>query len=91
MPLYSPIIKWLKKYSRTPNSISKFEFDFELLNSSSEKQIAKILMILKKMASRNQVQVKWYYEAGNSIIYETGMNFRSLFHLDFEFIEKENV
>lgn len=56
---YTPIIEWLSQYASEPNTETIIDFSFEYINSSSMKQIAKILSLLNNIKST--VKVIWHY------------------------------
>ena len=86
---YSPIIDWFNKYSETPNNETIVDIKLEYFNTSSAKQIAKILLILQKLAENNNVLIKWYYSANDSDMHSSGIRYSKLVKVKFEFIEIE--
>ena len=60
--LYSPILDWWQEYIQAPNSTTLLDLNFEYINSSSMKQIAKLLSMLDTIpASLSKVTVRWHY------------------------------
>jgi hypothetical protein len=60
--VYSPIIDWWKQYILAPNHETLFEMNFEYINSSSMKQIARLFAMLDAIpASVSKVSVRWHY------------------------------
>ncbi len=84
---YSPIINWYNEYSKNPNEETIVNFKLEYFNTSSAKQIAKILLILQKLAENNKVLIKWFYSSNDSDMHSSGIRYSKLVKLNFEFIE----
>ncbi len=84
---YSPIIDWFNEYSKNPNSETIVDIKLEYFNTSSAKQIAKILLILQKLAENNNVLIKWYYSSSDSDMHSSGVRYSKLVKVKFEFIE----
>jgi hypothetical protein len=84
---YSPIIDWFNEYSKNPNKETVVNFKLEYFNTSSAKQIAKILLILQKLAENNDVLIKWYYSKNDSDMHSSGIRYSKLVKVKFEFIE----
>ena len=84
---YSPIIDWFNNYSNNPNNETIVDFKLEYFNTSSAKQIAKILLVLQKLAENNNVLIKWYYSVNDSDMHSSGIRYSKLVKVKFEFIE----
>ncbi len=84
---YAPVIDWFNDYSKNPNSDTVVEFKLEYFNTSSAKQIAKILLLLQKLAENNNVLIKWYYSSSDSDMHSSGIRYSKLVKVNFEFIE----
>ncbi|MBR5644690.1 MAG: DUF1987 domain-containing protein [Salinivirgaceae bacterium] len=60
--VYSPIIEWWQQYIQNPNPETIIEMNFEYINSSSMKQIAKLVALLDTVpANKSAVKVRWHY------------------------------
>ena len=84
---YAPIINWFNNYSKKPNNETIVDIKLEYFNTSSAKQIAKILLILQKLAENNNVLIKWYYSVNDSDMHSSGIRYSKLVKVKFEFIE----
>ncbi len=87
---YAPILKWLEDYTHEPNLISNFEFKLEYFNTASSKQLVKILLAIEKIASKNDVKIKWYYHDYDEDMQQNGIRFASIVDVDFELIEMDD-
>ena len=60
--VYSPIIDWWREYIQAPNPTTTLDLNFEYINSSSMKQMAKLLTMLDSIpADLSKVTVRWHY------------------------------
>ncbi len=87
---YEPILYWFNAYSKSPNEETNFSINLEYYNTSSSKQIAKILLMLEKMHMQESTKVKisWYYDADDIDMLNSGKRYEKLLHIPFEFITK---
>jgi len=85
---YQPIIDWLDTAYDQEKIIPEFNFNLEYFNIASAKQIAKVLMVLKKHDNIKKLKIRWFYEKVDRDMYSAGTRFQKLLNLDFEFIEK---
>ena len=84
---FSPIIEWIKNYSKTPNSTSNFNFKLEYFNTSSSKQIFKILVLLEELSKKNEVIISWHYNKEDSDMLSSGERYSKLLQLKFNMVE----
>ena len=84
---YKPILDWVEKYSEDPKEKTVVDIRLEYFNTSSAKQIAKLLVLFKKLSINNLVNIKWYYSSDDSDMKSSGERFSKLLKLKFEFIE----
>ena len=86
---YEPIFAWLQKYTDEAENDMEFEFNMEYFNTSSSKQIAKILLLLERINENVFVQVIWKYKKEDTDMMSSGMRFSKLLNLEFELREVE--
>jgi hypothetical protein len=73
LEVYKPVLNWLDNYIADPNPITKIEFFFEYLNTSSSHMIMRILekiIALKNLC--NELTINWYYLTGDLDMYHFG-------------------
>ncbi|MBU0765636.1 MAG: DUF1987 domain-containing protein, partial [Bacteroidetes bacterium] len=58
---YQPILHWIELYCAEPNENTVLDIKLLYCNSSSAKQIVKILLQLEALSFRRKVLVRWYY------------------------------
>ncbi len=83
---YQPILKWVDSYTRNPNENTLFEFQLDYFNTTSSKQIFKILMLLEELSKSKGVKVKWLYKATDREMLSHGEIFSKVISVPFEMI-----
>lgn len=89
---YIPVIHWLTYYKKNPQKKS-FIFDFRIdyFNTSSAKEITKILLLLQDINKQIKVKIRWFYFKEDIDLKESGELFNRLIKLDFEMIPYEEA
>ncbi|MBI9053198.1 MAG: DUF1987 domain-containing protein [Bacteroidales bacterium] len=83
---YKQVIDWLKQYTESPNKITEFVFQMNLLNTSSSKIFSDIFKMINTISKKSEVKVLWYYNYGDEDIQEVGVDFKEFSKLDFELV-----
>jgi hypothetical protein len=84
---YSPILDWIKEYSKSPKPVTEVIFQMNLLNTSSTKIFIDIFKILSIIVdSDNSVNIVWYYTYGDDDIQEVGVDFKEYTKAEFELV-----
>jgi hypothetical protein len=83
---YQPILKWVDSYTKNPNDRTMFEFQLDYFNTTSSKQIFKILMLLEELSKSKDVKVKWLYKASDREMLSHGEIFSKVISVPFEMI-----
>ena len=83
---YEPVLKWLDTFYLNPLPRVEFVFFFEYFNTSSAKQIAKILLFLEKLSHKSEVVVLWKYAKNDADMYATGFRYSRSLSLNFQFL-----
>lgn len=83
---YMPIYNWLEAYTKDPNDSTTLEFDLEYFNSSSARQVMKLIMVLEDISEKD-VTIKWLYEDGDDMSRERGEEIAAVCKLDFQIEE----
>ena len=84
---FLPIIEWIKNYSAAPNQTSNFNFKLEYFNTSSSKQLFKILLLLQELSKKNEVIISWYYSKADSDMLSSGERYSKLLQFKFNMVE----
>ncbi len=86
-----PIYEWLEAYIADPNPETDFKFDLEYFNSSSARQVMKLIMLLEKLhIAGKKVKVVWLFEQGDEMSQERGQEIKAVSKLPFDIIEYES-
>lgn len=83
---YQPILRWIESYVESPNNETIFEFKLDYFNTTSSKQIFKILMLLEELSKSKPVNVKWFYKATDREMLSHGEIFSKVIAIPFEII-----
>jgi len=84
---YIPIVNWIRDYVEDPNDYTEFVFKFDYYNSSTARKVVDILLILEKinsLSTNKKVNVVWYYDDGDEVMYDNGEDFQNVIKLPFE-------
>ena len=85
---YMPIYLWLEEYVKDPLPETNFEFDLEYFNSSSARQVMKLIILLEDIQkTENEVKVIWLFEEGDEMSQERGEEIKVVSKLEFEIKE----
>ena len=87
---YKPVFEWFQKLLEKPLPKFEIDFDLEYFNTSSAKQIAKLLLMLENMSEKSDVTVRWHYNEEDTDMLNAGMRFNKLIKVNFEFIRHED-
>jgi len=84
---YKPVIEWLSAYAASPAKETQFVFNFEYFNTSSAKQLYKILNIITEMAVKNKAKIKWHFDEGDKDMCASGERFSKLCGVPIELVQ----
>ncbi len=85
---YMMIYEWLDEYIKNPNPETEFYFDLEYFNSSSARQIMKLIILLENIQkTKNRITIIWLYEEGDEMSEERGEEIKIISKLNFELRE----
>lgn len=88
IPVYQPVLKWLKEYDFESQSLT-LTFDLIYFNTSSSKAILDILEILEDMICQKKADIKviWRYKSSLEVMLENGEDFMNEVEIPFELEE----
>ena len=84
---YKPVFNWLEEYKEIAEKEIKFDFKLDYFNTSSAKQITKILLFLEKLALDHEVTIRWFYRKEDVDMLSSGSRYAKLINVKFELIE----
>ena len=83
---YLQAYNWVNEYISSGKNILNIGFDLSYFNSSSSKQILKLLMAIDE--AEIDSKVKWNYPNDNEFLRERGEEFAIMLDLPFEYVAK---
>ena len=83
---YLKISNWVNEYISSGNSTLRITFELSYFNSSSAKQLLKLLMAIDE--AEIDAKVIWNYPNDNEFLKERGEEFAIMLDLPFEYIAK---
>jgi len=87
---YDPVIEWMNNFiSTTEKSTIIISIKLDYYNTSTSKQLSRLLKDVETRKGNKEVQVFWYYDIDDEEMLESGKKFAALLYLDFRFFEKE--
>ena len=84
---YQPVMDWIKIYSENPKSETNFIVKLEYYNTSSAKQIFRVLNKLEEFSERSKIEVNWYFHKDDKDMLYSGERYAKLVKLKFNLIE----
>ncbi len=86
---YTPVIDWIKDYSKSPSKSTKFIFDLSYINTSSQRMVFDILKYLNQLHKNNHtVSVEWLYDENDDDLKDVGTDLLSFMEFPYKVIEK---
>lgn len=82
---YNQIHTWISSYVTAPNPETQFHFNLEYFNSTSLKQIIKLLFNLESITGTGaKINVIWHYNSNDELMLAKGEEIQSIIKLPFE-------
>lgn len=84
---YAPILEWFEKYfEEGANPVTTVDFMLEYFNTSSSKQIARLLNLLKEKSQYYKIIIRWHYNKDDLDINKEGARFAQIVGIPIEFV-----
>ena len=88
---YQPVIGWLEKYFKSPQSETILNMEIIYFNSSSSKLFFDMFDLLEINNDKTNLIINWIYDKENDTALEAGEEFMEDFEkLNFNLIEKQD-
>ena len=82
---YAPIQKWMESYVKNPCSNTAFTINLEYFNSSSVKQLLRILIQLEQISKAgNKAKITWFYDEDDELMEVRGKEIKGILDMPFE-------
>lgn len=85
---YGPVLAWLKEYEKSPNPQTEFRFSFQYYNTSSAKQVFRIISLLEEVAKKGKATIQWQHDADDDDMLAAGERFAKMSTIPFKFVTK---
>ena len=83
-----PFFKWVENYVTSPLKDTLIKCELEYFNSTSAKMFFQIFLEFEKINSSDKsVSMLWYYETGDQLIEEKGIEYKEVLKMPVEVIE----
>lgn len=84
---YSPIVKWIENYLKSPEKFTKVSFRIEYINSGSNRFVYNIFKLIDDSFKQgNKISVNWYYEEDDDTIKILGEDFQGLLEVPINLV-----
>jgi len=84
---YKEAFKWIEQFIEEKGSAKiTLEIDLVYFNSSSAKQLLKLLLMIKN--AEKLLSVKWFYMKNSHMLLERGKELSEIIELDFDYCSK---
>ena len=83
---YKPLIEWVDKYMEQPSAKTVFEFKLNYFNTSSSKQIFRLLKLLVEGKDSTKLSIQWYYQEADIDMKRSGERYQALLDFPFQFV-----
>lgn len=84
---YRPVLTWLREYMKNPNEHTIFDFKLDYFNTTSSKQIFKMMLLLEQLGKTNNVVIQWHYKKHDKELQNHGEIFSKIINVPFELID----
>jgi hypothetical protein len=85
---YRPLLDRVEQYLFKPVSPTLIHIHFDYFNTASAKCIIELLKKMESLPKKGmQVEVNWYYKSGETSMYQSGMDYKSILNLDFKIVK----
>ena len=89
---FEPVFKIIAEYSKKPFTLTEVNVMLEYANSSTNRSLMTIFTLFEKIYENgNNVTVNWFYENGDDLMYDLGVDFKALLRMPFAIHERETL
>ncbi len=82
--MFEPVLSWINSYVETPNPKTEFHFDLNYFNTSSAKQLFKIITSLTVL--EDKAIIYWHYEKLDEDMLASGERFEKITSVPFRYV-----
>jgi hypothetical protein len=89
---FEPLFKFIAEYTKKPYPLTEVNVLLEYANSSTNRSLMAVFTLLEKIYENGcNINVNWYYENGDELMFELGSDFKSILRLPFSIHEREII
>ncbi len=89
---FEPLYKFIANYTKKPYPLTEVNVLLEYANSSTNRSLMTLFTLLEKIYENgNNITVNWYFEDGDELMSELGLDFKAILRLPFAIHEKESL
>ena len=89
---FEPVFKFISDYGIKPDPMTELNIMLEYANSSTNRSLMTIFTLFEKIYENdNNVSINWFYESGDDLMYELGVDFKALLRIPFSIHERESL
>jgi len=86
---YTPLIKWLAEYEKTPAASTRIIFELNYINTSSQRMMFDFLKRVNVLfQSGHPVSIEWLYDENDYDLKDVGEDLLSFMDFPYKIIEK---
>lgn len=88
---YEPLLTWLDGYASAPQPETLLVFRLDYFNTASSMYILGILKKMEKLyTAGNKSEVKWYYDADDEDMLQTGEDLKQIVKIPIDMVQIES-
>lgn len=84
--IFTPAIKWVDEYIKTPLDLTTIEIKLNYLNTASSKQITEFLKKFENVPSGKKALIKWYFDKMDEDMEFEAKTLESIVKVQFELV-----
>ncbi|MBP9070143.1 MAG: DUF1987 domain-containing protein [Bacteroidia bacterium] len=86
---YTPLILWIREYTKKPHGTTKVLFELNYINTSSQRMLFDFLKELNALhKAGNSVHIDWLYDESDYDLRDVGEDLLSFMDFSYKIIEK---
>ncbi len=87
---FEPLFKFVAEYAKKPYTLTEVNILLEYANSSTNRSLMTIFTLFENIYENgNNVSVNWYFETGDELMRDLGVDFKNVLHIPFTIHEQE--
>lgn len=89
LTFFEPLFKYIVQYTKNPHPVTEVNLMLEYANSSTNRSLMTIFTLIEKIYENgHNININWYYETGDDLMYELGNDFKTILRIPFTLRER---